>query len=122
GCGADALSLVAARTRPYVSNWADGAGRGHGAGGTVSVVDVTNPTAPQEIGFAQVGHHPEAVELSADHPRLFVTNTNDDTISVLDVTSDPPALVSTEPVGVTGAPIGTHPDALALAPDAKTLF
>jgi DNA-binding beta-propeller fold protein YncE len=122
GMDAFALALDSARHRLYVSNWADGAGRGGATGGTVSVVDVTNPAAPKELTSVKVGHHPEAVQLSADKGRLFVTNTNDDSISVLDVRTDAPTVVGTESVRVAGAPEGTHPDALALSPDGKTLF
>src|SRR5207253_11144852 len=70
-----------------------------------------------------VGHSPEAVQLSADKSRLFVTNTNDDTISVLDVSGGGmPGVVSTESVKPVAAPVGAHPDALALSPDGRTLF
>ena len=52
-----------------------------------------------------------------------MANTNDDTISVLDVTgAGAPAVVSTESVRPVVAPVGAHPDALALSPDGKTLF
>jgi DNA-binding beta-propeller fold protein YncE len=116
-----ALALDPARKRVYVANWADEAGRGAGVG-TVSVVDLTNPAKPSEIAFAKVGHHPSAVLLSADRTRLFVANTNDDSISVLDVTGVP-RVIATETVRpVEGVPVGAHPDALALAPDGKTLF
>jgi DNA-binding beta-propeller fold protein YncE len=123
GMDALAMALDSGRHRLYVSNWADEAGRGGAAGGTVSVVDVSNPAAPKELSHVQVGHHPEAVQLSADKSRLFVANTNDDTISVLDVSgSGVPTLVSTESVQRPGTPVGTHPDAFALSPDGKTLF
>ncbi|HEV3354531.1 MAG TPA: bifunctional YncE family protein/alkaline phosphatase family protein [Acidimicrobiales bacterium] len=124
GMDAYGLALDKAHKRLYVSNWADESGRGGSTGGTVSVVDVSNPTAPHEVSFAHVGHQPEALQLSSDRARLFVTNTNDDTVSVLDVRdpahprefSDP---LSTKPVD---APVGAHPDALTLSPDGRTLF
>jgi len=123
GMDAYGMALDAARHRLYVSNWADEAGRGAGKGGTVSVVDVSKPAAPKEVSFVGVGHSPEAVQLSADKTRLFVTNTNDDTISVLDVSgAGAPTLISTESVRPVAAPVGAHPDALALSPDGKTLF
>jgi hypothetical protein len=123
GMDAFALAIDSVRHRLYVSNWADEAGRGGATGGTVSVVDVTNPAKPHEIGFTKVGHHPEAVQLSADKKKLFVTNTNDDTISTLDVSgAGTPTVMNTTPVGPIAAPVGAHPDALALSPDGKTLF
>ncbi len=116
------LTIDAARHRLYATNWADEAGRGNGAGGTVSVVDITNPLTAKEIGTVPVGHHPTALQLSADGSRLFVANTNDDSISVIDLTSAP-TVIKTESVRpFAGVPIGAHPDALALAPDGQTLF
>src|SRR5438270_9452137 len=123
GLDAYGLAIDSARHLLYVSNWADEAGRGGAGGGTVSVVDVSNPAAPKQLSFVHVGHSPEAVQLSADKSRLFVTNTNDDTISVLDVSGGgTPGVVSTESVKPVAAPVGAHPDALALSPDGRTLF
>lgn len=121
GLDAYGLALDRKRHRLYVSNWADEAGRGRGRG-SVSVVDVSKPATPREVGWVRVGHHPTALQLSADGRRLFVANTNDDSISVLDVTSTP-RVVATESVRPTyGVPVGAHPDAFALSPDGKTLF
>ncbi|MCW2571687.1 MAG: hypothetical protein JWO88_1745 [Frankiales bacterium] len=115
------LALDPVRKRLYVSNWADEAGRGRGKG-TISVVDISKPTAPKELGFTSVGHHPSAVLLSADRTKLFVANTNDDSLSVLDVTGTP-RVVATESVRpVEGVPVGAHPDALAMSPDGTTMF
>lgn len=115
------LALDRKRHRLYVSNWADEAGRGRGRG-TVSVVDVSKPAKPREVGWVRVGHHPTAVQLTADGRRLFVANTNDDSISIVDVTSKL-RVIRTESVRPTyGVPVGAHPDAFALSPDGKTLF
>jgi DNA-binding beta-propeller fold protein YncE len=124
GAEAYGLALDTARHRLYVSNWADqGIGRGQ-TGGTVSVVDVSNPRAPQEVAEVIVGHHPSAIQLSLDRTRLFVANTNDDTISVLNVVCDcAPTVIATESVKPSPlVPVGAHPDAFALSPDGKTLF
>jgi DNA-binding beta-propeller fold protein YncE len=125
--GLDAIGLAVDtdRRRLYVANWGDEVGRGGASGGTVSVVDLTGePAGWHETSFTGVGHHPEAVQLSADGTRLFVTNTNDDTLSVLDVSgAAAPTVLATEPLSpMTGAPVGAHPDALALSPDGDTLF
>ncbi len=121
GRDAYALALDAARHRLYVSNWGDEAGRGKGAG-TVSTVDVTNPASPREIFSTKVGHQPSAVQLSPDGKRLFVANTNDDTLSVLDVSATP-TVIATESVRPnSGLPVGAHPDALAMSPNGDTLF
>ncbi|MEY2432302.1 MAG: hypothetical protein QOC92_2027, partial [Acidimicrobiaceae bacterium] len=123
GLDAFALALDPARKRLYVTNWADEAGRGNGQG-TVSVVDVSDPANATEIAVASVGHHPTALQLSGDRSTLFVANTNDDSISVLDVSGDgAPTLKTTESVRpLTGVPVGAHPDAFALSPDGSTLF
>ncbi|MCU1624462.1 MAG: beta-propeller repeat protein [Frankiales bacterium] len=121
--GQDPFGIAVDPTRKlgYVANWADESGRGAGVG-TISVVDLKDPLRPHEISWVRVGHHPVAVQLSHDRRRLFVANTNDDSISVVDVAGRP-HVVSTQSVRpVQGAPAGAHPDALALSPDGKTLF
>jgi DNA-binding beta-propeller fold protein YncE len=123
GMDAFGLALDPVRKVLYVSNWADESGRGGGKGGTVSAVDVSNPLTAHEVGWATVGHHPSAVQLSADRNRLFVANTNDDSISVLDVTGVTPTVLRTESVKpLSGVPVGAHPDAFALSPDGEHLF
>jgi DNA-binding beta-propeller fold protein YncE len=123
GVGLDAYGIAVdpARKLAYVSNWADEAGRGNGTG-TVSVVDLADPTKPKELSYTAVGHHPSAVALSPDRTRLFVTNTNDDTLTVLDLRGTPRVLATESLRPVEGVPVGAHPDALAFAPDGKTLF
>ena len=116
-----AMALDPVRKRLYVTNWADEAGRGAGVG-TVSTVDISNPLAPKELGYTRVGHHPSAIQLSADRSRLYVANTNDDTLSVLDVASTPRVIATESVRPVEGVPVGAHPDALALSPDGQTLF
>ena len=121
--GADPFGIAVdpARKLAYVSNWADEAGRGGGVG-SVSVVDLRDPAKPRETAWVRVGHHPVAVQLSKDRRRLFVANTNDDSISVLDVSGRPHVVATQTVKPVQGAPAGAHPDALALSPDGRTLF
>jgi DNA-binding beta-propeller fold protein YncE len=116
-----AMALDPVRKRLYVTNWADEAGRGAGVG-TVSIVDISTPTAPKELSFVRVGHHPSALQLSSDRSRLFVANTNDDSLSVLDVTATPHVIATESVRPVEGVPVGAHPDAFALSPDGGTMF
>jgi hypothetical protein len=117
------VAVDQARQRVYASNWADQAGRGGAGGGTVSVIDAAKPAAAHEIAAIGVGHHPSAIQLSADKTRLFVANTNDDTITVLDVGGDRPHVVRSQSVKpLPGVPVGAHPDAFALSPDGNLLF
>ncbi|MDQ1402285.1 MAG: hypothetical protein QOG03_601, partial [Actinomycetota bacterium] len=126
--GEDAIAVAvnSAAHRLYVANWADEAGRGNGTG-TVSVIDITNPLTATEVAVVPVGHHPTALQLSADKSRLFVANTNDDTISVIDAAAAAPSVVATHSVSpVAGMPtkadVGAHPDAFALSPNGDSLF
>jgi DNA-binding beta-propeller fold protein YncE len=117
------VAVDPAGKRVYASNWGDEAGRGGLNGGTVSIIDASSPATPHEIGTVAVGHHPSALQLSADRTKLFVANTNDDTISVIDVAGATPHVVATQSVAPrAGAPVGAHPDAFALSPDGDWLF
>jgi DNA-binding beta-propeller fold protein YncE len=115
------IAVDPVRKLAYVTNWADEAGRGAGVG-TVSVVSLADPAKPRELTWLRVGHHPSAIQLSADRTRLFVANTNDDSISVLDVRGRPHVIATRSVKPVDGVPVGAHPDAFALSPDGRTLF
>ena len=84
---------------------------GGAATGTVSVVDLD---AGKEIATIPVGLHPTA--LMRDDAFLFVTNTNSDTVSVIDTATD--EVVKTIQVQVfPGAPWGSSPNALTMIDD-----
>ena len=84
--------------------------------GTVSVIDTANPSAaPATIN---VGLHPTA--LYATTGALFVTNTNSDTVSVIDTSSDKVVqTISTQPWPE--SKIGYEPDAVTLTDDGHLL-
>ena len=84
--------------------------------GTVSVIDTANPSAaPASIN---VGLHPTA--LYAKTGALFVTNTNSDTVSVIDTSSDKVVqTISTQPWPE--AKVGYEPDAVTLTDDGHLL-
>ena len=84
--------------------------------GTVSVIDTANPSAaPATIN---VGLHPTA--LYATTGALFVTNTNSDTVSVIDTSSDKVVqTISTQPWPE--SKVGYEPDAVTLTDDGHLL-
>lgn len=55
--------------------------QGVAVAGTVSVIDIASGASR---GMIAVGRHPTALALAADGARLYVTNTNDDTVSIID--------------------------------------
>ncbi len=83
-------------SRVYVSNWGgrlpqagdptDGTNpvvvdaNGIASNGTVSVVDTSSQ---QVIATVQVGLHPSAMVLSPDGSRLYVTNSESDSVSIV---------------------------------------
>lgn len=80
--------------------------------GTLSVIDTTQPVATvREIG---VGLHPTAMHVEDDV--LYVANTNDDTVSVVDTAIDKVVqTIATQPWR--GSKIGYAPDAVSVVDD-----
>jgi YVTN family beta-propeller protein len=84
--------------------------------GTVSVIDLSNPTAtPASIA---VGLHPTA--LYYNNGALFVANTNSDTVSVIDAQTDKVVqTIGTQPWPE--AKVGYEPDAITMTDDGHLL-
>ena len=77
--------------------------------GVLSVIDTARPDAP--VGQIDVGLHPTALHLEGD--ALYVANTNDDTVSVVDTTTD--AVVQTiETKPWQSSEVGYTPDAVTV--------
>jgi YVTN family beta-propeller protein len=84
--------------------------------GTVSVVDTANPSGA--VGSIAVGLHPTAMYVKGN--ALFVANTNDDTISVIDTTKD--AVVQTiETKPWPSSKVGYAPSGIAMTNDGHLL-
>jgi YVTN family beta-propeller protein len=86
--------------------------------GTISVVDTGSQTVVKTI---EVGLHPSAMALSPDGKRLYVANSNSDSISVINTTSD---TVETE-IDVRlkkSDPLGSIPNAIAVNRKGDTLY
>ena len=84
--------------------------------GTVSVIDPANPSAT--VGSIAVGLHPTA--MYANGNALFVANTNDDTVSVIDTTKgDVVQTIETKPWPSSG--VGYAPTSIAMTDDGHLL-
>ncbi|POX48474.1 bifunctional YncE family protein/alkaline phosphatase family protein [Streptomyces sp. Ru72] len=84
--------------------------------GTVSVIDLANPSAA--VGSIDVGLHPTAVY--AKKGAVFVTNTADNNVSVIDTANDKVVqTIATQPWPE--ASVGYEPDAVTLTDDGHLL-
>ncbi|GGN16437.1 bifunctional YncE family protein/alkaline phosphatase family protein [Streptomyces fuscichromogenes] len=84
--------------------------------GTVSVIDTADPAAP--VGTVDVGLHPTAVY--ASRGAVFVTNTADNNVSVIDTRKDKVVqTIATQPWPE--ASVGYEPNAVTLTDDGRLL-
>ena len=92
--------------------------RGIAASGTVSKIDLKTGTVTAEIA---VGLHPTGIALDATRNRLYVTNSNSDTISVVGTVRN--KVVDTIPIQPFAREVaGVAPEALALSRDGSRLY
>ena len=83
--------------------------RGTSTTGALSVIETANPAAP--VGQVDVGLHPTAMFTQGNV--LYVANTNDDSVSVVDTTTDQVVqTIATQPWQ--GSKVGYEPDAIAI--------
>jgi YVTN family beta-propeller protein len=98
------------KARAYVSCWNDS---------SVAVISLNGKGAVRK--YIPVDRHPTAMLPNADGTRLFVANSNADSVSVIDTTTD----LEIERIDVrlmeTALP-GASPEGLALSEDGKTLY
>ena len=86
---------------------------------TVAVVDPTKTDRP--VAQIAVERHPTAMITNAAKSRLYVVNSNADSVSVIDTASNK----EVERINVRvaeGRPIGSSPESLALSADGATLY
>ena len=96
-------------SKAYVSLWGDG---------TIAVVD---PRRIRKSTHIAVGRHPTAMLLNQKQTRLFVVNSNADTVSVIDTATD--RVIETINVRLAESElVGDSPEGVALSQDEKTLF
>jgi YVTN family beta-propeller protein len=86
--------------------------------GTVSVIDLASG---QQVRQIAVGLHPSSMALSPDRSKLFVTNSNSDSVSVID-TGQNRVLKTISVKAAPRLPLGSTPTALAVAHDGSRLF
>jgi YVTN family beta-propeller protein len=94
----------------YVSCWNDS---------SVAVIDLTQKE--RIVSYIPVGQHPTAMIWDGTHSRLYVANTGDDTVSMIDTRNDR----EVERLNVRlaeKAQLGNSPEGLALDQSATTLF
>ena len=103
-------AVVALPSKVYVSCWND-----------ASVAVVSSANGARRVSYVAVERHPTAMILNADASRLYVANSNADTVSVIDTATDR----EIERVNVRlseRAPVGASPEGLALSDDGQTLY
>jgi YVTN family beta-propeller protein len=94
----------------FVSCWATA---------SVAVMDAIHPEKP--VTWIPVGSHPTAMLLNAARTRLFVANSNEDSVSVIDTPLD--RVVETISVRLSEKSLlGGSPEGLALSADGATLY
>jgi YVTN family beta-propeller protein len=104
------FSSPAKGAKAYVSCWGDA---------TVAVVNMSGPGSP--VNFIPVARHPTAMVLNEARSRLYVVNSNADSVSVIDTETDS----EVERINVRlseDAPVGSSPEGLALGEDGRTLY
>ncbi|MFL6255421.1 MAG: beta-propeller fold lactonase family protein, partial [Pyrinomonadaceae bacterium] len=102
--------VVALQRKVYVSCWNDE---------SVAVVDFAE--GGRRVSYVPVGRHPTALKLNGMGSRLYVVNSNDDSVSVIDTAKD----IEVERINVKlseGARLGASPEGLALSDDGRTLY
>ena len=110
--GEKTMTAPSARTPTRVDT------RGIASNGSISLVDLA---AEKEIGQIEVGRSPGNMCLSHDGAKLYVTNSNADTISILD-TAARQVLTTVSVRPDTALPFGSMPSAIALSADGQRAF
>jgi YVTN family beta-propeller protein len=100
----------AAAAKVYVSCWNDA---------SIAVVEPGQLNRPPK--FIRVERHPTAMILNRSHSRLYVVNSNADSVSVIDTNSDREIERISVRLGE-GKPIGNSPESLALSADGGALY
>jgi YVTN family beta-propeller protein len=98
------------KARAYVSCWDDS---------SVAVIALSGKAAVEK--YVSVDRHPTAMILNAQGTRLFVANSNGDSVSVMDTVSDQEIERIDVRLAESALP-GSSPEGVALSEDEKTLY
>jgi YVTN family beta-propeller protein len=98
------------KARAYVSCWNDS---------SVAVISLSGKNAVRK--YIVVDRHPTAMALNAEGTRLFVTNSDADTVSVIDTATDQEIERIDVRLAESALP-GASPEGLALSDDDQTLY
>jgi len=98
------------KVRAYVSCWNDS---------SVAVISLNGKVAVEK--YINVDRHPTAMLLNAEGTRLFVANSNADSVSVIDTGSDQ-EIERIDMRLAENALVGASPEGIALSEDEKTLY
>jgi DNA-binding beta-propeller fold protein YncE len=91
--------------------------------GTIQVVDISDPGNPRIKKTVGVGKNPEALLVNQEGSRLYVTNADEDSVSVLEIGSDDPHLLHTIDLrGTPGQEYGSSPNALCFSARNERLY
>ena len=91
------------------------------AANEVAAFDISEPTRIRRMGTVKVQKNPEALLVGEEGARLYVTNSDDDSLSILDIGSRVPSLLRT--VDLRGTPeYGSGPNALAFSQARSRLY
>ena len=138
--GVAPVAVAATAGLAYVANWGgDGAAAGEASAptgldpladrvrigargvaepGSVSIVDLARGAV---ITTLQVGRHPTSLAIDVSRQRLYVANTNDDTVSVIDTATR--GVIATIPVQPFARRVeGIAPTAVVVSPDGRFLY
>ncbi len=91
--------------------------------GTIQIVDISDRTHPFIKKTVDVQKNPEALLVNHAGTRLYVTNADEDSVSVLDVGSEDPRVLHTLDLrGTPGREYGSSPNALAFSAESERLY
>jgi YVTN family beta-propeller protein len=94
--------------KAYVSLWGDGS------------IAVVNTARANAVSYITVGRHPTLMEMNRGHSRLYVVNSDGDSVSIIDTRTD--AVVENINLRLAENARGMSPEGLALSEDEKTLY